>query len=133
MKISLIIGMFLLTISFALFGFISNKHAYLGIVVLIGIGNLIFNAIPYSVVSLIISTEELGSNLGVLNCFGLGTIWPNNSRLMIAISSIPAFLGTISAFFVIAPRVTDLNEYNQIHDCSTTNEVSSSFISAEKF
>ena len=146
MKAVMILGLFLVTVSFFCFFFNFSKYVYLGLTIPIGIGSLIFNAIPYTVVSLVTPTEELGANLGLLNCFGIigqqisnfgitfgiGSFYNDNSKMMIAFSFIPGLIGMISAFFMVTPRATDLSEYNQIRDRRST-EVSSSFISSEKF
>lgn len=146
MKAVMIIGLSFLTLAFFSFFFVNNKYAYLGITIPIGIGSLIINAIPYAIVSLVIPTEELGANLGLLNCFGvfgqqlsnfgigsgLGAIWPDNPRMMIGLSSIPGLIGVIFAFFIITPGIGDMSEYNQIPDRST-QEVSASLISTDDF
>ena len=126
MKWVMIIGLFLLTSGFFSFFFVSNKYAFLGITIPLGFGNLVYTAIAFTVVSMVIPTEDLGANLGILTCFGvfgqqvsnfgigsgLGAIWPNDSRKMIGLSSIFGFLAFISAFFMIQPGLNDVNNYH---------------------
>lgn len=145
MKAVMIIGLGFLTLAFFSFFFVSNEYAFLGITVPIGIGSLIINAIPYTIVSLVIPSEELGANLGLLNCFGvfgqqlsnfgigsgLGAFWPE-PRMMIGLSSIPGLIAMIFAFFMITPGVGEINDYNQIPEHST-QEVSASLISNDDF
>lgn len=130
MKLVLIIGLGLLTAGFVCFFFVSNKYAYLAITIPLGIGNLIYTAIPFAVVSIIIPTEDLGNNLGILTCcgvfaqqlsnFGIGRgidqVWKDEikkSRYDIGVSSILGFCAFVSAFFMITPQV---DEHQQLYE-----------------
>lgn len=130
MKLVMIFGMLLFSLGLFSFFFVSDKYAYLGISIPLALGNLIYNAIAYAVVSLVIPTEDLAGNFGVLICtgvigqqvsnFGIGSglamIWPDNSRMMIGVSSVFAFLGFVTAFFMINPKEGDANDYTKIPD-----------------
>ena len=144
MKIVMIVGLLFLSLGFFSFFFVSNKYAYLGISIPLGFGNLIYNAVAYAVVSLVIPTEDLAGNFGVLICagvigqqisnFGIGSglaaIWPNNSRMMIGLSSIFAFLGFLSAFFMVNPKEGDINNYSKIPEGNA--QESSLLLNSEK-
>ncbi|KAK8834215.1 hypothetical protein M9Y10_032629 [Tritrichomonas musculus] len=144
MKIVMIVGLLFLSLGFFSFFFVSNKYAYLGISIPLGFGNLIYNAVAYAVVSLVIPTEDLAGNFGVLICagvigqqisnFGIGSglaaIWPNNSRMMIGLSSIFAFLGFLSAFFMVNPKEGDINNYSKIPESNA--QESSLLLNSEK-
>ncbi|KAK8897734.1 hypothetical protein M9Y10_015699 [Tritrichomonas musculus] len=135
MRVVTFFSLLLLALGFFSFFFVSNKYAYLGIVVPLGLGNLVYNAVAYAIVSLVIPTEDLAANFGVLICFGvfgqqvsnfgigsgLGAIWPDNSRMMIGLSSIFAFIGAISAFFMINPREDEAKDYQAIKDKNDNN------------
>ena len=130
MKLVTFFSLLFLALGFFSFFFISNQYAYLGIVIPLGLGNLVYNAIAYAIVSLVIPTEDLAANFGVLICFGvfgqqvsnfgigsgLGAIWPNNSRAMIGLSSIFALIGAISTFWMINPREDEAKDYQAIKD-----------------
>ncbi|OHT08252.1 major facilitator superfamily transporter [Tritrichomonas foetus] len=143
MKYTMIFGLALLSLGFFLFFFVDNRFGYLAIAAPIGIGSVIYMAVPYTIVSLVIPTEELGANLGILNMFsvvgqqvsnfgignGFGALWPNDSRKMIGISSVFGLIGAILGFWIISPEIIDLyGPYSQIPERST-NELSTASIS----
>lgn len=147
MKMVMIIGLLLLSLGFFAFFFVSNKFAYLAIAIPLGFGNLVYNAVAYAVVSLVIPTEDLAGNFGVLICAGvlgqqisnfgigsgLGAIWPDNSRMLVGLSSIFAFIGFISAFFMINPKEGDINNYQIIDDKNNNNNLDSNLLPNSDF
>lgn len=119
MRWTMVIGNFLITLSLLLFLFVKNQFAYLAIAGVLGLGTVIYYAIPYAIVSIVITTEELGNNLGLLNCFGvigqqisnfaigtgIGKLTGNSTGKKIGYSSIFGFLATIASFWVIQPKI----------------------------
>ena len=134
MNLVYIIGMFLITMGLLCFAVVDNRYAYLGITVPLGIGNIIYMAIPYAVVSIVIPTEDLGNNLGILTCFGVfgqqcanfgigtgfGAIFKAlgiyDSRIIIYSSALFGLLAMIAAFWMINPAVGDAKNYHKIGD-----------------
>jgi solute carrier family 45 protein 1/2/4 len=98
--------------------FISNKWAFLGLSVILGIANCIYNAVPYAIVTLCIPTEDLGANLGIVVCgtvfgqqlsnfaigTGLGHVWPDNPRNLLGISCAISLIACIFGFMIITPQ-----------------------------
>lgn len=135
MKWTMIIGTGLMGVCEALFIWIKNKYIFFVLAGLIGFSQIIFTSIPYAIVSLVIPTEELGNNLGILNCFcvigqqisnwGLTYFVDNvcNSRLSakkIGFSSVFAAAAMISSFWIVQPSLAETGNYNQIPDESGT-------------
>lgn len=132
MKSVMALGLLILSGGLFSFFFVSNKYAFLGLTIPLGIGNLIYTAIAYTVVSMVIPTEDLGANLGILTCFGvigqqisnfgigtgLAVIWPDNPRMMISISSVVGFIAFLSTFFMINPGFNEINDYQRMTDKS---------------
>ncbi|OHS93384.1 major facilitator superfamily transporter [Tritrichomonas foetus] len=144
MRAVMIVGNLLLATALLLFFFIDNKNAYLSLTIPLGLGTVIYMAIPYAIVSLCIPTEELGNNLGILNCFGvfgqqvsnwgIGKIidhfWKvETARKKIGISSVFGFLATIFAFWIVQPTIADTGSYAPIPDLS--QDVGSTVITTE--
>lgn len=133
MKWAMVIGGILISVSLLLFLFIKNKYAFLGLTGLIGLGNVIYMAIPYAIVSIVIPTEELGNNLGILNCFcvigqqlsnfiigsGVGRLVNNSSGKKIGFSAIFGFLTTIASFWVVEPTLGEAGQYQSMNDNPT--------------
>lgn len=133
MKWVMVIGNGLMSIGLLLFFFVSNRFAYLAFTGLIGLGTVIYMAIPYAVVSIVIPTEELGNNLGILNCFcvlgqqvsnfaigkGLSSVYGNSPRKNIGYSSIFGLLATIASLFILQPSLADVGNYDKIQDESS--------------
>lgn len=134
MKWVMIIGNGLMGVALMLFFFMDNQYSYFLVTSFLGLGNVVYMAIPYAIVSLCIPTEELGSNLGILNCFGvlgqqvsnfgigsglskLGGDW-NTARYKIGISCIFGYLGMIASFWVVQPTLAESGQYNAIPDIS---------------
>ncbi|OHT12911.1 major facilitator superfamily transporter [Tritrichomonas foetus] len=148
MKTVMISGLLVITLGLICFFFVNNRFAYLGITVPLGLGNVIYMAIPFTVVSMVIPTEDLGGNLGILTCFGVfgqqvsnfgvgsgfGAIWPDNSRMMIASSCVFSILAMISAFWMITPQVGDAEKYrvNHVDQSQDTGNIDQPFISSDK-
>lgn len=129
MRWTMMVGSFFLALSLFLFLFVNDKYFCLVFAGLIGISQVAFNTIPYAIVALVIPTEELGINFGLLNAFailgeqisnwGVGALvnessLQNNESKKIAISSIFGLLAAISSWFIIEPSI--YGEYNQITD-----------------
>ena len=133
MRWAMVIGNFLIAISLLAFLFVNNKYVFLVFTGLIGLGSVIYMAIPYAIVSIVIPTEELGNNLGLLNCFGVigqqlsnfiigsgvGHFVHNSSGKKIGYSSVCGFLDTIASFWIIQPSVGDASKYALIKDANT--------------
>lgn len=133
MKWSMVIGDFLISVSLLFFLFVKNKYVYLGVAGFIGLGTVVFMAIPSAIVSIIIPTEELGNNLGILNCFcvigqqlsnfiigsGVGRIVHNSSGKKIGYSAVFGFLATIASFWVVQPSIVEAGQYQSIKDNPT--------------
>lgn len=112
-------GYFCMTIGEALFFIIDNKYAYLFIPVLIGFGYGVELTVPFAVASICaaVYNQNIGAYFGILNTvfvlgeqianFGIGSglslLWGDNSRLMIAVSSIYAAIATGLSFLVVEP------------------------------
>ena len=131
MKLLMIIANLFTAIGLLLFLFVKVPEAYLGIAAPLGFGYIVVNAIPYAIVSQCISTENLGANLGVLNCFcvfgqqisnfaigkGVGAIFHEDSKYKIGLSSIFGFIATIGSFFIIQPDLSTIRDsYDPILD-----------------
>lgn len=102
---------------------------------LIGLGQVIYMTIPYVLVSMVIPTEQLANNFGVLNSFlvfgQLFSILVRNyvvykfygtSDEVIGFSSIFGFLATISSFLVVQPSLAEIGKYDQIKDLTGTSD-----------
>lgn len=106
---------------------------------LIGISNVIFMAIPSAIVSIVIMSEELGVNFGILNCFlvlaqqvsnclfGFGLIKLFSAQ-KIGYSFVPAFLATVASFWILEPTAIDNANYTQIQEESKTTGNGDRFI-----
>ncbi|KAK8876622.1 hypothetical protein M9Y10_006840 [Tritrichomonas musculus] len=141
MKWAMVIGNFLIAFSLLLFLFVKNQFVYLLLTSLLGLGTVIYYAIPYAIVSIVIQTEELGNNLGLLNCFGVigqqisnfaigmgvGKLTNNSAGKKIGYSCIFGFLATVASFWVIQPQIgetyslykDDASDLNSIQEIST--------------
>lgn len=133
MKWTMVIGDFLISLSLIFFLVVKNKYVYLGLAGLIGLGTVAFMAIPPAIVSIVIPTEELGNNLGILNCFcvigqqlsnfiigsGVGRIVHNSSGKKIGYSAVFGFLATITSFWVVQPSLAEAGQYQSIKDNPT--------------
>lgn len=145
MKWVMILGLALQSTALLLFFFLNNKYAYFAITAVLGLGNVIYMAVPYAIVSLCVPTEELGGNLGILNAigvlgqqvsnFGIGTglakigdTW-TTARYKIGISSAFGYLGTIAAFWIIQPDIDEAGKYRPIQDSATSGTAGMSSIS----
>lgn len=133
MKWTMIIGNAILGVCLLLFEFIRERYAYFAIIGILGFSQVIFQTVPFAIVSLVIPTEELGSNFGILNCFcvigqqltnwGFGLlvdhVYPNDPfavRKKISYSSSFGFLATIASFWIIQPTLAETGQYQQIPD-----------------
>lgn len=133
MKWTMIIGNIIMTVCLVCFQFVEIPYAYFAIIGFLGFSQVIFNAIPLAIVSLVVPTEELGNNFGILNCFcvigqqianfGLGlfvdNVFKNDPfavRMKISMSSVFGLLAVITSFWIIQPTIADIGNYNQILD-----------------
>lgn len=131
-KIVMVTGMLLHTIGFILFLFVSNKKAFLGIMVPIGIANIVFMAIPYAAclelkedtgtyIAFLIMLATIGQQL---SNFAIGkTIekWGNNSaRKKICWSSIASFISMILSFMV--ENVDETAIKDSFHDTTSLSK-----------
>lgn len=138
MKWTMITGNVIMTVCLLCFQFVNTPSAYFVIIGALGFSQVIFNSIPPVIVSLVVPTEELGNNFGILNCFcvvgqqianfGLGMLVDNLFsddpflvRLKICLSSIFGLLAVITSFWIIQPSLHDIGQYDQIPDESNTN------------
>lgn len=126
------LGIALMSFGLLMFLFFENRFAYFAFTGLIGLGNVIYMAIPYSIVSLVIPSEELGNNLGILNCFcvvgqqisnfaigtGLGKVGNK-----IGYSSVVGFLAAAAALLILQPNLAETRNYNPILDESGTGGI----------
>lgn len=127
MRVMWIIFMAVLGLVYFSFYFISDKWAFMGLSIPLGICENIYCAIPYAIVSLAIPTEELGGNLGLLVCagvtgqqvanFGIGSglasLWDDSPRMIIGISAVPAILAAIAGIWIIQPGPDAYDEYRK--------------------
>lgn len=137
MKWVMIIGNTILTVCMLLFQFINITPPYFAIVGMLGFSQVIFTTIPFAIVSLVIPTEELGNNFGILNCFNvLGQQLSNFSfgilidnvfkddpfavRKKMSFSAIFGAIATISSFWIIQPSIAETGNYDPIPDESQT-------------
>lgn len=137
MKWTMIVGNSILTVCLFLFQFVEERYAYFAIVGCLGLAQVVFQTIPFAIVSLVIPTEELGSNFGILNCFcvvgqqltnwGFGLLVDNvfksdpyAVRMKISFSSSFALLAAVTSFWIIQPTLAETGQYNQIPDESGT-------------
>lgn len=119
MRWTMLAGNIILTGSLISFIWVNQKYAYYAFSGLIGISQVIFTAIPYATVSIVIPTEELVSNLGILNCFcvlgqqvsnwGMGCFVDaiTSSRMSskkIGFSAVFAALAAISSLWMLEPE-----------------------------
>lgn len=132
MRIVMVIGNGLMAVGLLLFLFVKNRFAYLGFTGLIGLGNVVYMAIPYAIVSIMIPTEELGNNLGILNCFcvlgqqvsnfligkGFSNLYNGSPKKNIGYSSVFGFLAMIASFWIVQPTLADAGNYDKISDTS---------------
>lgn len=135
MRWTMVIGNSILFICLLLFQFVEEPYAYFAIVGCLGFGQVIFQTIPFAIVSLVIPTEELGNNFGILNCFcvigqqltswGFGLFIdyvlkndPFPVRLKISLSSIFGALAMISSFWIVQPSTAELGQYSPLLDNS---------------
>ena len=126
-----------MSIGLLMFLFITNKYAYFAFTGLIGLGNVIYMAIPYAIVSLVIPTEELGNNLGILNCFcvigqqisnfligmGLNKVLKKSPGKKIGYSSIFGFLATAASLWIVQPSLAETGNYNPIDESGTAGGI----------
>lgn len=117
MKWTMAIGNFLIAVSLLLFFFITNKFVC-----------LLFT-VPYSIVSIVIPSNDLGNNLGILNCLGVlgqqvsnlvigtgvGKAVRNSPGKKIGYSAVFCFLASVASFWIIKPS----NQYGKIQDAQT--------------
>lgn len=122
MKWTMAIGNFLIAVSLLLFFFITNKFVFLLFTGLI----VIYIAVPYAFVSIVIHSNDLGNNLGILNCFGVlgrqvsnlvigigvGKAVRNSPGKKIGYSAVFGFLASVASFWVIKPS----DQYGKIQD-----------------
>lgn len=132
------IFLIILGVCYLLFFFLKNQYVYLVLHVFIGMAVVTYNNVPQAIVSMCIPSEELGANLGLLNCFnvvgqqianwgigaGMNAVWKNKPGHLIGISCIFAFLAAISALFIIVPekRADDDKEEMQEMSSSSTDD-----------
>lgn len=118
-RLTTFLGYLCITVCFFLFLFVNNRYAFLGISVFIGIGYHTINTMPTTIMSICTSVMNLdfGSYYGILimisvvgeqiSNIGIGTllakIWPNNSRMMIVVSSSFGFISMILSYWIIEP------------------------------
>lgn len=138
MKWTMIIGNIIMTVCLLCFQFVDLPYVYFVIIGFLGFSQVIFNAIPLAIVSLVVPTEELGNNFGILNCFcvigqqfanfGLGLLVddvfkndPFAVRMKISLSSVFGLLAVISSFWIIQPTISDTGNYCPIPDESTND------------
>lgn len=138
MRWTMFIGNLSMGVGLLMFFFVSNKFAYFAFASLIGLGNVIYGGIPSIIVSIVVPPEELGNNLGILNCFcvigqqlsnfGIGmaldNIIENSSRTKIGYSSIFAFLAAIASLPMTQPTLAERGMYGKI----TEEAVDRSFV-----
>lgn len=88
-----------------------------------GIGYGTCMSIPYAIAAIGAksSNQDVGVYFGILivfSCIGeqfsnfsigslCGQIWPNNPRILIAISSVFGVLASISSFYIVEPKIAE--------------------------
>ena len=135
MKWTMVIGNFLLTVALGLFMVKMNEFAFLAISGLIGLSTVIFMAIPSAIVSIVIPSDELGMNFGILNCVcvlaqqcsnlgigvGLSRFMDMTAQKKIGYSCVFALCATIASFWVLEPTSADTGNYTQIPEESAND------------
>lgn len=143
MRWTMFIGSTLLTVTLAMFLVVTKKYAYIAFSGIIGISTVIYMAIPAAIVSMVIPSEELGINFGILNCFcvlaqqvsnfvmgvGLEKIFNISSGKKIGYSFVFGICAMIASFWIVEPTTSLSGNYTQIQEESkTTDNADRSFI-----
>lgn len=138
-KWTMLIGNCIMTGSLLTFIWVTERYVYYALAGLIGISQVIFTAIPYATVSLVIPTEELGNNLGILNCFcvigqqvsnwGMGCFVDaitNNKRSSkkIGFSAVFAAFAAISSIWIIEPKAASESKEQNTSSNTDNSDVS---------
>ncbi|KAH0785302.1 major facilitator superfamily transporter [Histomonas meleagridis] len=104
--------------------FVKNKWVLLGLLAPLGISCTIFNSVPFAVVGMIIPLEQMGTYMGVLNCFavlgqqcssfllgsGVGAL-SNKKGPIIGSGSAFAIVAAVLCYWIIVPQ--ENNEINE--------------------
>ena len=139
MKWSMFVGNLLLTIALVLVFWIDFKYAYFLIAGLIGICQVIVLAVPNALVSIVVSSEDLGINLGLLNSFAVigqqvsnlafaaligFSVSKKKPMYLIGFSSVFGLVAALISLFMVEPTPADTGEYNYLDedDASLYNE-----------
>ncbi|KAH0788185.1 major facilitator superfamily transporter [Histomonas meleagridis] len=118
MKLTYALSQIIEGICLVLVFFISNKWALMGIFAPLGISCNIFNSVPYAVVGMCVSQEQMGTYMGVLNscCVvgqqisnfllgsGIGALSPDWKAPILGCGSVFAFLSALLCFWIIVPE-----------------------------
>lgn len=130
-KWTFLVGNAILSIMLLLFILFRQKYAYMLIAGIIGICQVIVNAIPTAIASIVIHTEDLGINLGVLNSIGLigqqisnlayaalisVSVSKHRPKYLIGFSSVFGLIATLLSLFVIEPTPVETDNYSEIND-----------------
>lgn len=141
MKPIMVIGNLVMSVGLMCFFFLSQLkyvNYFYCLTGLIGLGQVIYMTIPYALVSMVIPTEQLANNFGVLNSFLVfGQLFSilvvnnvvykfygtsNEATKVIGFSSIFGFLATILSFLVVQPSLAEIGNYDQIKDLTGTSD-----------
>lgn len=138
-KWAMVIGNVILAVCLFLFKYVKdNEYYFFPLYGCIGLSQVIFTTIPYTIVSLVIPSDELGNNFGILNCFcvfgqqisnwGLGLLIDKFGksdfrRKKIYYSSIFGVLAAFSSLWILQPSLVESGNYNQIPDESGTGGI----------
>lgn len=128
------VGYMMITVALSMFFFVRNKFAYLAIVVGPGIGYGTAFSVPYAVaaISAALCKQDIGIYFGMLIVFTvigeqcsnlligslLGLAWPDNPRMMIAISSVVGVMASVSSLWIVEPDIENRNEYASLASSS---------------
>lgn len=120
-KLTSFFGYLLMSIGLFLFFFVNSRYVYLFIPVLLGIGYGTCMSVPYAIAAINakMRNQEVGVYFGILILFsvigeqcsnfgigvGLGHIFPDNPRMMIAVSSIFGVLAAFSSFWIVENKI----------------------------
>ena len=106
--------------------FTTNQWACMVLMLPLGISSMVINSVPYSIVGIVSSAEDMGTNLGVMNMFNVigqqcGNVfnvvvdairdaWPwfqsqvGQNQAYIGMGIVGGIIATIASFFLIVPE-----------------------------
>lgn len=122
-----VFGYLLMSVGLFCFFFFDNKYWYLLVTVFIGVGYGTYMSIPSAIASIEarLNNVDVGVYVGILVVFtvigeqcsnlgigsGLGLIWPDNPRMMIAVSSVFGIVAAVSSLWIIEPKIDQAESY----------------------